>query len=154
MAAVREWIFLVGGSDTTSDTTSWWVSERLPWVLKRAFFHRLWCNVQYTWTPWRSFWLFFYSCMCIVYKVNKLAEGLFSFNILSNQLIYTNWFLHPIILWFDELLLNSNHDFYHRVDMLHHGVHYIFHILCCRCSDILMLSGLRWWKYSSILFDQ
>ena len=49
MAAVREWIVLVGGSYTASDTNSWWVSEGLPWVLKKdissiyceALFNRL-----------------------------------------------------------------------------------------------------------------
>ena len=35
MAAVRERLLLVVGSDITYDTTSWWASEGLPGVLKK-----------------------------------------------------------------------------------------------------------------------
>ena len=37
MDAVREILLLVVSSDTTSDTTSWWVSEGLPGVIKNVF---------------------------------------------------------------------------------------------------------------------
>ena len=66
MAAVIERLFLVGASETFSDTTSLWVSEGLPGVIKIAFFHVSWATFQYTWTPCRSFWWLFYSFVHIV----------------------------------------------------------------------------------------
>ena len=60
--------------------------------------------------------------MYIIYKSKKLVEGLFSWNIFSNNLIYTNWLPEPLIIWFNELLLNSNNALLHIFDMIHYDV--------------------------------
>ena len=83
-----------------------------------------------------------------------MAEGFFSWNVFSNKLIYTNWFLDPLIIRFNELLLKYNHALFHRFDMLHHAVHYICHILVVYFPYRLMLSGFGRPKYSSVFFYQ
>ena len=64
--------------------------------------------------------MIFNSCTYIVYKVKNFVEGLFKLNTFSNQLIYTNQLLNPLII---GILLKWNHDLFHRFDMLHRGVH-------------------------------
>ena len=61
----------------------------------------------------------------------EVGGGFFCYNIFSNQLVYMNWLLHPPIIRFNELLLESNHYIFHRVDILHRVANYICHILCC-----------------------
>ena len=79
--------------------------------------------------------------MRIVYKKNKLMEGLFGWNIFLDNLISTNWFPDPLILQMNEILLKSNHDLFHSIDMIHHVVNKIDHIFVVYLSDILLFSG-------------
>ena len=67
-------------------------------------------------------------------ECKEVGGGFFSWNIFLDQLIYTNWLLHRLIIWLNELLLESNHTLFHIFDILHHAVHYIFHIVCCGFS--------------------
>ena len=64
-------------------------------------------------------------------KGKELGVGFFSLIIFLNQLIYTNLLIDPLILQFNEIILNSNHVLFHRVDTIYHTFHYICHILCC-----------------------
>ena len=99
---------------------------------KRYLFHRLRSTVQYTWTPYRSFWWLVYYCVYIFQNVKNLVEGFLSWYILSDQLIYTNWLLQPLIIRFNEILLEFNHVLFHRFDMIQDVGNYICHILCFR----------------------
>ena len=64
-----------------------------------------------------------------------------------------NVFLEPIILQFNYLLLKSNNKFFHRVDIIHHSVYGICHIICSRFVRYIDKVGLTQTKIFFIILQ-
>ena len=132
MASARERLFLVGVLYIKSATTYWWASEGLPGVLKKNFlaYIVIHCSVHLD-----ALWEFLMIVLLLrvhCLECKEVGGGIFElkyFLVSADLYKLIDSTSHSPIQWTS---LNSNHAFFHRVDMLHHSIHSIFHSMRCR----------------------